>query len=370
MDTITPPRGIRPKRFMQGARERFSGWFYDKSVTMTTSQQTLDFADLPAGDYTAGIWLWITCTTAANAATVAFRGDGPFSAIQQVELQDPQGNSFQIASGYELSLINALGGFTGQGDATKGPNYSATTGAGATGGSFGFMLRVPAEFFPREGMGALFNGATNSQFRVRLNLAPSTDVYSTAPTTLGTVRVRMATHGYVVPYANAGGNNYPTVPPGGAVFNAWNRQVWTIGGAGNQTADITIGKGQFWRQAILIFRDNSTPAVRSSSILSGDLVARVDNVDVFSGTQELLRQVTWERNRYTDAANLPTGVGQLSWCHEWDGVVGGETRDFWVPTQTGSICQLRFTAGAAGSLTLLLNSAAVTDEAIESGLTP
>lgn len=355
-------------RFSAGARERFAGTFKDQSLTPGGSAQNYDLVDLAAGDYTAGVYLQVSCATSANAATVAFTGDAPFNAIQEVQLLDPQGVPFQIYSGYELALIDGAGGYTGQADPTQGPYYTAVTGAGGTGGSFTFFLRIPAEVFPRDGVGALYNGSTAAQFRIRVILAPSATIYSTPPTTLAPVRLRVNTHGYVVPMtASPNGVPYASEPPGGAVYQNWTKQVYQIGGAGFITVPFTR-KGFFMRQVLFVVRDNS--GVRSNTVLAGgDFRLIVDNVDVFNGTPDLWRHVMWERNRYAAGATaLPTGVYQQSWCHDWDGLVGGETRDMWVPTQPGSIIELRATAAAAGSVTILVNDIAPTQQAIATGI--
>jgi hypothetical protein len=296
-----------------------------------------------------------------------FAGDGPFSVIQQIELLDPQGVSFQTMSGWELFIEDALGGWTGSTIPTDSPVYSATAGVGAgLGGSFAFMLRIPCELFPRDAVGALFNGASSAQFKVRITQAPSTAVYTTPPTALPNVRYRTNSHGYQVP--NAAGPRtaieYASQPPGGMVYQNIYRQVYQIAGAGNILIPVTR-KGFYYRQIILIARDGT--GARSATPLAGDWNIKIDNVDVFNGTTEQFRHVTWERNRFT-GPNLPVGVTQLSWCFDQDGLNGGESRDQYVGTQPGSIVEVRTVAAAAGSLTIMVNDVSPTDEAVALGI--
>ena len=367
MATATAPVSLPSQfRFASGARERFAGTFKDTSTLLTAGTQTLDLIDIAAGDFTAGVYLHVTATTALNAAAAAFAADGPFSALQQVELLDPTGSAFQTYSGYELYLINCAGGYTGQSIPSDGPNYLATTGAVATGGSFGFMLRIPAELFPRDAAGALWNGSTAAQFKVRITLAASTSIYATAPTTLPSVRVRVNSHGYQVPTGTStAGVPFATTPPGGQMYQNFFRQVYQIAGAGNIIVPLTR-KGYLLRQLHLIVRDGA--GARSNAILASDVNVKIDNVDVFNGSYELLRQITWERNRWTVGTNVPAGYLNLSWCFDWDGLNGGESRDQYVPTQPGSIMEIRCTASAAGSLTIVTNDVSVTQEAISTGL--
>lgn len=354
----------RPYRFAVGARERFIGDYNDQTQAFATTMQTVD---IPAGDFTAGVYLRVDCVTSGNSATVAFAGDAPFSALQEIQLQDPQGIPFQILSGYELYIWNVLGGFTGNGDATLSPYYTAVTGSGGTGGSFSFVLRIPAELAPRDGIGALYNGSTASQFKVRITLAASAAVYSTAPTTLAQVRVRMTSHGYQLAQQLPSGHAFEQEPPGGPIYNNLTRQVFQFSGAGTLTVPL-VRKGFLYRELLFIVRDNA--GARSNAIIT-DAVLRVDNVDHWNGSFAMWRHITWERNRLislTPSTSVPTGVVQQSFAHDWDGLTGGETRDQYLPTTPGSIAEMRLTASAAGSLTILVNDVTPTQAAIASGI--
>lgn len=357
-------------RFAAGARERFAGTFKDVQSPIGASAVALDLIDIAAGDYTAGVYLWVTATAAGNSANTAFQADGPFSAIQQVELLDPTGTAFHTYSGWELAVpVMVAGGYTGNAIPLNSPNYLATTGSGASGGSFGFMLRIPCELFPRDGMGALWNGSTAAQFKVRVTVAPSTAIWSTAPTALPNIRVRANSHGYQVPTGvSQVGVPFQTTPPGGQIYQNFFRQIYQVAGAGNIIVPLTR-KGYLLREIHIIQRDAS--GARVNTLITGDVNIKIDNVDVFNGPVELLRQITWERNRWTNDNNangVPVGYLNLSWAWDWDGMNGGESRDQWVPTQPGSIIEMRAVCGAAGSITFITNDVSVTKEAIAAGL--
>jgi len=361
-DTATPQMD-RPYRFAVGSRERFVPDYNDQTSAFGTTLTTID---IPAGDFTAGVYLRVDASATSNSATVAFNGDAPWNAIQEVQLQDPQGVPFQILSGHELYLWGLFGGFTGSTDATASPYYSTTAGSAATGGSFSFVLRIPCELFARDGIGALYNGSTASQFKVRVTLASSATVYSTAPTTVPSVRVRMSSHGYQLAQSLPSGHTFETEPPGGPIYNNLTRQVYQFSGSGNLTVPI-VRKGFLYREMIFIFKDNS--GVRSNSVVS-DAVLRIDNVDVWNGSTAMWRHVTWERSKVATftPGSFPAGVTLASFAHEWDGTVGGETRDWYVPTTPGSIAEMRLTATAAGSVTILVNDVTPTAAAISAGV--
>jgi hypothetical protein len=363
METAAPA-AIRPYRFAVGARERFVGDYSDLTQLPGTTFPTVD---IPAGDFTEGVYLRVDNVQAGNAATVVFAADGPFSAIQEIQLQDPQGIPFQLLSGYELYIWNLVGGFTGQSDQAQSPYYVATAGVAAgLGGSFSFVLRIPAELFPRDGVGALFNGSTASQFKVKVTLAASTATYTTPPTNVATtgVRVRMTSHGWQLAQQLPSGHPFEQEPPGGPIYNNLTRQTFQWSGAGNLTVPL-VRKGFLYREIICLFRDNA--GARSNTIVS-DAVLRIDNVDTWNGSVAMWRHVTWERNRVTNGALLPAGLTLASFCHDWDGLTGGETRDSYVPTTPGSIVEMRLTATAAGSLTILVNDVTPTQKAITAGV--
>jgi hypothetical protein len=342
------PMGRRT-RFMEGALERWAGNFSDVSRTLSTASQTLDLQPMAAGDFTAAIPIEIRGTTSGNSANVAYVADAPFSVVQQIELLDPTGKAFWVLQGWELYAAILMSGYLGQGDVTLDTTtYAATTGTGGTGGSFRFILWLHPEILKRDGVGVLYNGSTAAQFQVRITLAPSTAVYSTAPTTQPVVNVRFNQCGYVLrDMAPAA----PQEPPGGAIYQAWNRQVFQFTGAGQLTLPVQR-KGYWERQVIFICRNSS--GVRIDSLIT-DIEYKVDNVSHFNGSWDLLKHVT-----FTRAGRVPpVGLAQVSYISDFDGLNGGETRDMWVKTEAGSIKDLRVTVTGAGSLTVLTNDVSV-----------
>ena len=133
-----------------------------------------------------------TLTTAGNSATVAFAADAPFNAIAQIKLDDPAGQSIIAPiTGYQLYLLNKyLTDTDCFFDPQLDPNYSATAGTAATGGSFSFRLVVPVEHRRRDALGALNNSAANQRYLLTITTASSyggtANIYTTAPTTPAT----------------------------------------------------------------------------------------------------------------------------------------------------------------------------------------
>lgn len=350
-------------RFSTGAREAQSQVFYQQAQQLATSATTLPLCEIPPGNWLAEASLLFVVAATGNSATVALQGDAPWSLLQEVAWLDAAGNSIHSVTGYDLYLINLLGGFAFSTDPTASPFYSAlTTGSAGTAGSGQFLLHVPIEIIQRDGIGVYPNGGSNATTRLRIILAPSTAVYSTAPTTLPTVTVYAVARGYQLPAVDSpAGNAYATEPPGVGTFQQWSRVAYDFA-AGDRTIPFQR-KGQWYRTLIFVFRDSS--GVRSNSMLSstqlGNFRVDIDGVSMLNGPYGFLRDQMWRRQQIA-AANLPTGVLQLSMAHEWDGKVGGEMRDSWVYTAPGTIAQAVGNFAATGTLTVITNEIVVDPE--------
>lgn len=156
----------------------------DATRTYTAGQQ--DQISLQTNAYLEALIFDVTLTTAANSASVAFAADSPWQCISQIKLDDPAGQSIIAPiTGYQLYTLNKYLPDTECSFDPKGdPGYYATTGTGATGGSFGFRLVLPIEHRRRDALGALNNSAANQRYLVTINVIPTfATLYTTAPTT-------------------------------------------------------------------------------------------------------------------------------------------------------------------------------------------
>lgn len=156
--------------------------------------QNVSALEIPAaGGFLRFIEMQITGTTSANAATVVFQPDAPFVALSFIEFLPPSGDPPIVPhTGYQLMLWNKYGQFSQAApaaDVRADPFYSVTPGAGATGGSFAFTLRLPFEIDPTTGFCAITNSAANKSYLLNLIVNTSGNIYSTAPTNPPTVRV-------------------------------------------------------------------------------------------------------------------------------------------------------------------------------------
>lgn len=355
----TPP--LTQARFTQGALSRTEGPYYDSSLTPGASVQAYPLMEIPTGGWERFIYLQVSCTTAANAATVAFQADAPWNAISELTFRDARGNTIiGPLTGYDLYLVNKWAGYTWNTDLATAPGYVATAGSGATGGSFSFILPIPIELIGRDAIASLANGASNTALRVQVSLNASTAIYSTAPTTLAAVRIRAFHDAWQQPpAATAAGQPYAQAPIGAGTFHQITKTNYSYSVGENRI--LLARKGNPIRSLISVFRNSSAVRVTSTSILGSNLFQLFyEGSDLISGTDELHRFRMWLANPVL-AANFDTGVLTMDWASDLDGKVGAELREQWLPTQPGSRIELRFTASAAGTLDVL------TDEVIPAG---
>ena len=348
-DTATAPA---PLRFSTGARARDVSNFYDESRIVLASSLVMPEMVIPPGDWLKDIAILVDVAGAANAAAVAAQADAPWTLFAEIAFLDAGGNTVHSLSGYNMMLANLLGGYRFQTDPTGSPYFTAlTVGAGATAPTGSFILRVPVEIIDREAVGAYPNAASNAVTRIRLTLAPALSTWS-VPGTAGTttVRVRGISTGYVMPSSDSpAGRAYSPEPPGAGTFQQWSQLSYDLT-VGRRTIQHTR-KGQTYRTLIFVAR--TAAGVRSDTLLN-ELEFRVDDVPVLSGLWRFCRDTTWHRQLVT-AANLPAGVVQVSFAHEWDGKVGGELRENWVITAPGSKVEIELDVAVAGTLEVITN---------------
>lgn len=157
--------------------------------------QNVAAIEIPAaGGYLRYLELVVTGTTAGNAANTAFQADAPGNALSFIEFLPPSGDPPIVPhTGYQLLLWNKYGAFSqqppGSDPRADAAQYSATTGAGATGGSFRVCLRLPFEIDPNSGFCSITNSAANKSYLLNLTVNTSAAIYSTAPTNAPTINV-------------------------------------------------------------------------------------------------------------------------------------------------------------------------------------
>lgn len=156
--------------------------------------QSVSAMEIPAaGGFLRYIEMEVTGTTAANAAAVAYTGDGAAAALSFIEFLPPSGDPPIVPhTSYQILLWNKYGAFSQSppfSDPRRDYDFLAVTGAVATGGSFKFTIRLPFEIDPASGFCSITNSAANKSYLLNMTVGTSAQIYTVAPTSAPTVRV-------------------------------------------------------------------------------------------------------------------------------------------------------------------------------------
>ena len=335
-----PPKRVVPFRLATLERSEI---LPGEAGTFTAAQQPLE-RTIEGTGYLYGLLLDVVATAAGNAANVAYHEDAPFSALAQITLKDPSGDIVNL-TGYDLFLANlAHKQYAIRGLEVSSEIYSAVTGAGGTGGSFSFQLRVPAGINRKSLLGMLGNQDRSVKYSLRTDIASGSGtangpVYTTAPTTLPSYTITKIYENYSIPapYGNAGQQvQFPdgfgslsfltstfseAVPLGGSTMNHYLRRL-----------------GNTARYMILVFRSNGTRANAQANAPTR-IALKVGDTDVFNETYRYRRGLMYERYGF----DWPAGVLVYDAMHDFVTGAGNELGMDWYDFQNVNTGQFLIT---------------------------
>jgi len=331
---------------------------YDEGKVMLTSDTSFPNYTLSPNGWLRGLWFMFQHTTSGNAATVAFKADGVFAAVKKVTFKDVGNREvFGPMGGYDWLTVMKFGGYHNIGDPRSDPMYSATTGAGATGGSFAFTMYLPIEVVNRDALGDIENKSASSAYKVEVVLAQSSDVYSTAPTTLGTVRLRIVEDGYNEPEAvDMMGRALAQAPPAVGSTQYWATESDAVN-AGSAKYLIQNGLGYSIRN--IIFKlvgadglratgDADWPDPLTFSFGKVQLFQRYKSIWVTKMARDFGLNVTG-----TDVSmGREAGVFPVWFTKDFGLAPGNELRNAYLNTKPGNVLQWAGSIGGSGSHTL------------------
>lgn len=336
--------------FVRASFEHVEPANIDRSNAIGANSVLLGPDDIPAYGYLRSLLVFIEATGGTGAAAV-YKEDAPWSAIQEITIHDVNGAPIVgPIGGYDLYLINRYGGYSGWADPTVSPVYVTP----ATSGNFSFMLRVPIEISSRDGLGALPNMNSSATYKVRTVQAAQTDIYSTNPTTLPSMRYRVWAECWAAPGGQApNGQPQAVQPPAVGTTQMWSKYISNINAGQNTVQFRRVGSPI--REMILVFR-TATPA-RSTTNFPDPIQLYLDSKLLVNEGRGVRQH--YMRERLTGALAPETGVLVYDYIHDFDGLYGGEMRDNWLPTIQSTRLELQGSFGAAGTLTILTNDIAV-----------
>lgn len=332
---------------------------YDQTKTMTTGTVLFPTYTPRVNDWLTGIWFQIECTTSGNSANVAFTADAPFSAIDHVTFYDT-GNQpvFGPITGYDWATIMKEGGYFLIGDPRSDITFSTTTGTGGTGGSFAMVMYLPLEFVRRDTLGAVENKSTATSYTVEIMLAKSTDVYSTSPTTLGSVRIRTTLDGYTSPQPADPRSGVPhaDAPPVAGTLQYWRSENVQLT-SGSQSNVQRNGLGFPIRNIIYKLVDSTGSRAQGDSDWPDPVTVNFGRITLFQRTKTLWisrqgKAFGWTSASVDVSLGRENGVYPVWFTDDFGFAPGVELRNGYLVTQVGNELQWQGTIGGSGAHTL------------------
>jgi hypothetical protein len=351
-----------PIPFPIAARRKVALGFTSNTVTMSTvgANSNLGPIEIPPTGFLRYIDLTVTGTTASNAATVVFAADSPWNAISYLTLTNAAGDTIIVPiDGYALYLFNKWGALSEDPpfcDPRQSPLFSAVAGVGGgLGGSFSFALRVPLEIDPETAFGAIASMASNKSLQLGLQVAPTSVVYSTAPTTPPTVQITGYQAFWAQPKADNGrGVPQATTPDGNNSIMLWRVDTPAVS-PGDKTIKIN-NIGNVLRMILFVYR--TAAGARTESDIPALHMLRLNNDEVMYLPDSMWKDDLAANYGYTsatrDVANgLDTGVRPFHYFLSSAGKVrSSDTREQFLPTLDTTLLQYRGTSFGAGISTL------------------
>lgn len=349
--TKAAPPATRP--FITGTR--FSDDFtYDQTKTLTTSTQKLPSFELDTDGYTAGMYLLAECTGAGNATvTAAFKEDGPFNAFDTIQFSDTNNKAILgPMNGHDLYECVKFGGYHFQDDAKNSPIYSVTTGTAAAQGSFTFILYLPIEIVHRDGLGSLLNKSASAVFRLDLTVAATTTIYSSAPATSASLRVRVAQFGWMdSDRVDVKGNPTAPNPPALNTIQFWDKQTFTFSsGQMSQRANPFSG---LVRNIVLELRDSSGTRSGNEGDFPDPFTVQVDKALIVNRIRNVWRHLIGEDFGYINAVETAGGrdygIYPLPFNKDFGLKPGAENRFGYLPVTSATTLLWKGTVGSSSA---------------------
>jgi len=353
---------VQPRAFIAGSRKNDRDSGFDQQIVLTAAEQSLRTYQVTPTGYLRHIALVVENTAVNTTVTsVAYQEDGPFNVLSRVRLLDT--NSREIigtVNGWDIYILNKYGGYAHfQNDAKAAAVFSATSGTALTAGSFAFVLFLPLEFVARNGLGSQLNKSGAAQFQIEWAVAGTGTVFSTAPATSSTLRVRAALFSWLDPEpTDALGNAVMRTPPLLNTTQYWNKQRYE-----NITTRARL-QGIDGLVRMLIFccrRDASTRANGEADFPDPFSFRYEESFLIQSRIRLLFRQLIAQIYGY-DAANEASkgrdnGVYPMwEFIQDWDLKPGNElTREF-LPVSSASNLELEGNFSNATDIDLLVNT--------------
>lgn len=298
--------------------------------TVGATEQNIN-VQIEGSGYVWAIDVEVDVETAANAANVAFHEDGPWNALTSIIFADVNGELVNL-DGFSLRLAALYGGWNTMDDATATDTlvYERVTGAVGRGGSFHLHYHVPIGLSQRTLLGLLGNQDRAQKYSLRTNFNTTGNIYTTAPTTPGSITIDRHYLNYAVPApTNAQGVPQQIMPDKFGVLSFLTRFVSPSPPTSSTTVNHYLARlGNTIRLLILVFRDGNGTAARTDAEANLPTSIRflLGDTPLFSETPGIRRKLMWDRYR----VNAPAGVFVYDFITDILNVAGNELGDDYI----------------------------------------
>lgn len=356
--------------FIRASAEHREPAGIDISRLLTTSDQDLGVFDIPAYGYVRRIVILVTASGGTGGSpAVTVNEDAPWTTLKNIALTEPNGAVLSSwSSGYGTHLANKWGGYRHPigADFKASPTFSAIA---ATFASYSYMTAIPVEINLRDGLGSLPNQNAAATFKLRLTLAKVGDIVGgTLPSTLPTVRVRAFAECWDQPESQTAGATNQLTPPAMNSTQFWTEQTYAVA-AGQNTIRLTR-VGNYVRNLIFVLRRAATTRSTGESDWADPTTIYLDTrpLDIIENNN--WRHQMFERTGFGGTSGvavvaadspqgLDNGVRVYDFTHEFDGALGRENRDLWLPTLGSTRLEIQGSFLTAGQLTVYTNDVAI-----------
>jgi hypothetical protein len=368
--TAKPAAPVMVVPFTRAGKEHIEP-FVDVSVLIDANTHVQGPYDIPAYGYMRHVVLLAEATGGVASVTVAAQEDAPWIAIADLQLADVNGAPIVgPINGYDLYLVNKYGGYQFIPDPKQLFSFSAVAVGASASGNFAFSLRIPVEICNRDGLGAIANQNASSTYKLKFTQNSSANIYSTAPnTTLPTIRWRAYLEAWSQPPAtDLRGHAQATTPPAHGTSSYWSK-ISPTPSSGQQT--IRLARvGNYLRNIIFVNRDNAN-GTRATGETDFPDPAQLfwDTRLLHNYTKKIWRDMIARRTglgmggaAIETAGGLDNGVFVYDWCHEFDGKLGNELRDGWLPSVQSTRLEIQGQWALASKLDIITNDVAPAGE--------
>lgn len=345
---VQPPPGVVAAIPFTAAAHEYTELAFTRTVTPGAGVQQIDPIDIPAAGFFRSIVLEVVGAGGVPGAGVA-SDDYPWNLFQGLNLADVNGgNLYGPIDGFAAMVTNLLGGYAARSNPADSPQFQ-----GASMVAPSFFLRIPVEITRKNGLGALANQSSSSNYRLSLAINTLAAMFTTAPTTAPTFTIRGWYEGWTIPTAtDAYGNPQAQVPPLPGIGQYWTSRTQAGIIAGATTLDMRR-LGNYIR--VLAFIARNAAGVRQDNVMPDLMTLNWDTNNLREESQSYNRFSLYEKTDGT--VLLPTGVFAFPFNHggEGEGNLGNEDADLWVPSTASSRLTVEGQSLAAGSVQILTN---------------